>query len=216
MSQVRSVPSTLREKSTWTPKNFPPSNEKVGLYISRWHSHWSEVWSTTHASFIEILSMISVHEPECKLVWKALPSMIQIFKERMTLIKKWYAAWNESQRWTLLEYVLRQQDDEKLTVIHDLLHPVLPSPDHDFTRVLPRCLCLRIFSLLDPQSLCRAAQVILVAVYKRYICIVLMKHKRHHSTSTHVHTHTRTHLSLIHIWRCRRSTLCRSRWSPYH
>ena len=25
-----------------------------------------------------------------------------------------------------------------------------------------------------------------------------------------------TMLSLIHIWRCRRSTLCRSRWSPYH
>ena len=23
-------------------------------------------------------------------------------------------------------------------------------------------------------------------------------------------------LSLIHIWRCRRSTLCRSRWLPYH
>ena len=23
-------------------------------------------------------------------------------------------------------------------------------------------------------------------------------------------------LSLIHIWRCRRSTLCRSLWSPYH
>ena len=26
----------------------------------------------------------------------------------------------------------------------------------------------------------------------------------------------RRYLSLIHIWRCRRSTLCRSRWSPYH
>ena len=26
----------------------------------------------------------------------------------------------------------------------------------------------------------------------------------------------RLELSLIHIWRCRRSTLCRSRWSPYH
>ena len=26
----------------------------------------------------------------------------------------------------------------------------------------------------------------------------------------------RIKLSLIHIWRCRRSTLCRSRWSPYH
>ena len=28
--------------------------------------------------------------------------------------------------------------------------------------------------------------------------------------------HTIVSLSLIHIWRCRRSTLCRSRWSPYH
>ena len=27
---------------------------------------------------------------------------------------------------------------------------------------------------------------------------------------------TKDDLSLIHIWRCRRSTLCRSRWSPYH
>ena len=27
---------------------------------------------------------------------------------------------------------------------------------------------------------------------------------------------TLIYLSLIHIWRCRRSTLCRSRWSPYH
>ena len=35
-------------------------------------------------------------------------------------------------------------------------------------------------------------------------------------THTHTHTHTHTYLSLIHIWRCRRSTLCRSRWSPYH
>ena len=25
-----------------------------------------------------------------------------------------------------------------------------------------------------------------------------------------------TYLSLIHIWRCRRYSLCRSRWSPYH
>ena len=24
------------------------------------------------------------------------------------------------------------------------------------------------------------------------------------------------HLSLIHIWRCRRYAVCRSRWSPYH
>ena len=30
------------------------------------------------------------------------------------------------------------------------------------------------------------------------------------------HIDTIIYLSLIHIWRCRRSTLCRSRWSPYH
>ena len=29
-------------------------------------------------------------------------------------------------------------------------------------------------------------------------------------------TRINLNLSLIHIWRCRRSTLCRSRWSPYH
>ena len=28
--------------------------------------------------------------------------------------------------------------------------------------------------------------------------------------------YTPTHLSLIHIWRCRRLNACRSRWSPYH
>ena len=38
---------------------------------------------------------------------------------------------------------------------------------------------------------------------------------------SHVGQHDLGHLdhldlSLIHIWRCRRSTLCRSRWSPYH
>ena len=27
---------------------------------------------------------------------------------------------------------------------------------------------------------------------------------------------TALELSLIHIWRCRRYSLCRSRWSPYH
>ena len=39
------------------------------------------------------------------------------------------------------------------------------------------------------------------------------------NTPNHVNTQHNFHLlalSLIHIWRCRRSTLCRSRWSPYH
>ena len=34
--------------------------------------------------------------------------------------------------------------------------------------------------------------------------------------NTYRYTCTFIHLSLIHIWRCRRSYACRSRWSPYH
>lgn len=95
----------------------------------------------------------------------------------MVLIKKWvrecgglacsryktlsvqYAGWSEAQRWCLQEHILRQLSDDQLLLIHSLLDPTLPPPDQDFTRLLPRWLCLRIFSLLDPQSLCRAAQV---------------------------------------------------------
>ena len=44
--------------------------------------------------------------------------------------------------------------------------------------------------------------------------------RRHIQPHTHTHTHTAIQavalLSLIHIWRCRRSYACRSRWSPYH
>ena len=37
-----------------------------------------------------------------------------------------------------------------------------------------------------------------------------------HTGSTGLNDPHSMQLSLIHIWRCRRSTLCRSRWSPYH
>ncbi len=77
--------------------------------------------------------------------------------ESLLLIQ--YAAWSKGQRWALLEYILMQLDDEQLLLIQSLLEPSIPPVDQDFSRILPRCLCLRIFSLLDPQSLCRAAQV---------------------------------------------------------
>ena len=35
-------------------------------------------------------------------------------------------------------------------------------------------------------------------------------------TPVHVTLYWQWHLSLIHIWRCRRVSQCRSRWSPYH
>ena len=53
----------------------------------------------------------------------------------------------------------------------------------------------------------------------RHIVIVTTPHSTYQTvtdTSSSSQHHTSHTLSLIHIWRCRRSTLCRSRWSPYH
>lgn len=70
-----------------------------------------------------------------------------------------YSAWDDNQRWVLVEYILKHTTDAQLNCVHALLDPVVPAADHDFTRVLPRQLCIKIFSCLDPRSLCRAAQV---------------------------------------------------------
>ncbi len=70
-----------------------------------------------------------------------------------------FSVWNEDQKWILVEWVLKHLSDTHLSVVYHLLHPGMPPPPQDFTRVLPRQLCLRVFSYLDPQSLCRASQV---------------------------------------------------------
>ena len=48
---------------------------------------------------------------------------------------------------------------DQLLLIDSCVHPQLPKPPTDFTKLLPRHLCLKIFSFLDPRSLCRATQV---------------------------------------------------------
>ena len=72
---------------------------------------------------------------------------------------------------------------------------------------------------------CSQAQ--LQEVYHPFFLAVLLK-DLHHNGDAFLEDHTGlrwleqwdedrlVYLSLIHIWRCRRSTLCRSRWSPYH
>ena len=47
-------------------------------------------------------------------------------------------------------------------------------------------------------------------------CWVTRKIRCFENSKNVVASRSATPLSLIHIWRCRRSTLCRSRWSPYH
>ena len=48
---------------------------------------------------------------------------------------------------------------DQLMLIDAYVHPQLPEPPADFTRLLPRYLTLKIFTFLDPRSLCRATQV---------------------------------------------------------
>ena len=53
---------------------------------------------------------------------------------------------------------------------------------------------------------------------KRQICLVCNSTKQKLSTFLRhlLEIQKVKWLSLIHIWRCRRYSLCRSRWSPYH
>ena len=90
-----------------------------------------------------------------------------------------------------------------------------------FSRFLPN----RTAPVWKPKSKIRTATVphrkILQIVTKPHhgsICHTREKpwYRVHRVTSRRQMMGPLLQLSLIHIWRCRRSTLCRSRWSPYH
>ena len=49
-----------------------------------------------------------------------------------------------------------------------------------------------------------------------HILLVIVCPKKAWATHTEEQLMSFWYLSLIHIWRCRRYSLCRSRWSPYH
>ena len=68
--------------------------------------------------------------------------------------------------------------------------------------------CNYLFSLRSRWLLCFSTLITIVISLSEI-------HDRDWSNAHHV-TWINNELSLIHIWRCRRSTLCRSRWSPYH
>ena len=55
-------------------------------------------------------------------------------------------------------------------------------------------------------------QIILVLVFT-YVSTTYVRTSARYQPATKIRICI---LSLIHIWRCRRSTLCRSRWSPSH
>ena len=67
-----------------------------------------------------------------------------------------------------LEHMLMKCTLDQLVLIDSYVHPQLPEPPADFTRLLPRYLSLKIFTFLDPRSLCRATQVSLALQHTQY------------------------------------------------
>ncbi|KAA8583297.1 hypothetical protein FQN60_015843 [Etheostoma spectabile] len=83
----------------------------------------------------------------------------KVFEERRNLLAKWFARWSDSQRKALLQDLVLSCSVDQLLFLKLSVGRRLPLQAADFTRLLPRALCLYLFSFLDPRSLCRCAQV---------------------------------------------------------
>uniref|UniRef100_A0A3B3C6H4 F-box protein 16 n=1 Tax=Oryzias melastigma TaxID=30732 RepID=A0A3B3C6H4_ORYME len=67
--------------------------------------------------------------------------------------------WSDSQRKAVLQDLLLSCAEEQLRFLSLTVSRRLPLQAADFTCLLPRVICLYIFSFLDPRSLCRCARV---------------------------------------------------------
>uniref|UniRef100_A0A087XEH6 F-box protein 16 n=1 Tax=Poecilia formosa TaxID=48698 RepID=A0A087XEH6_POEFO len=83
----------------------------------------------------------------------------KLFDERRQLLAKWFGSWSDSQRKTVLQDFVLRCSVEQLRFLSLTVSRRLPLQAADFTCLLPRALCLYLFSFLDPRSLCRCAQV---------------------------------------------------------
>uniref|UniRef100_A0A3B3XCP0 F-box domain-containing protein n=1 Tax=Poecilia mexicana TaxID=48701 RepID=A0A3B3XCP0_9TELE len=83
----------------------------------------------------------------------------KLFDERRQLLAKWFGSWSDSQRKTVLQDFVIRCSVEQLRFLSLTVSRRLPLQAADFTCLLPRALCLYLFSFLDPRSLCRCAQV---------------------------------------------------------
>ncbi|KAM4713098.1 F-box only protein 16 [Anableps anableps] len=83
----------------------------------------------------------------------------KLFDERRQLLAKWFNSWSNSQRKAVLQDFVLNCSVEQLRFLSLSVSRQLPLQAADFTCLLPRALCLYVFSFLDPRSLCRCAQV---------------------------------------------------------
>ncbi|XP_023285871.1 F-box only protein 16 [Seriola lalandi dorsalis] len=83
----------------------------------------------------------------------------KVFEERRILLAKWFDRWSDRQRRAVLQDFVLGCSMEQLRFLSVSVSRQLPLQAADFTCLLPRALCLYLFSFLDPRSLCRCAQV---------------------------------------------------------
>ncbi|XP_071334736.1 F-box only protein 16 [Trachinotus anak] len=83
----------------------------------------------------------------------------KVFEERRSLLAKWFDRWSDRQRRAVLQDFILSCSQEQLRFLSVSVSRQLPLQAADFTCLLPRALCLYLFSFLDPRSLCRCAQV---------------------------------------------------------
>ncbi|XP_072217988.1 F-box only protein 16 [Leuresthes tenuis] len=83
----------------------------------------------------------------------------KVFDERRSLLAKWFDRWSDSQRKAVLQDFVLNCSVDQLRFLSLSVSRQLPLQAADFTCLLPRALCLYLFSFLDPRSLCRCAQV---------------------------------------------------------
>uniref|UniRef100_A0A3Q2YE11 F-box protein 16 n=1 Tax=Hippocampus comes TaxID=109280 RepID=A0A3Q2YE11_HIPCM len=83
----------------------------------------------------------------------------KVFEERRSLLAKWFARWSDRQRRLVLRDFVEGCSKEQLRFVERCVSRQLPLLAADFTCLLPRAICLYIFSFLDPRSLCRCARV---------------------------------------------------------
>ena len=85
-----------------------------------------------------------------------------MFEERKQLCSKWFETWSDTQRKEVIEELLHICKPKQLFFTRDVLNKVSPIYHMDFTRILPRVVCLYIMSFLDPRSLSRCSQVLII------------------------------------------------------
>lgn len=159
VTKVNTSKKSLR--NTTTAKESSQSIHKTPFYPSSTQmSTKTTAWKKTIAES----NMVPYENERTTLfsTWTPLndeKTNTRLFDERKQLCLKWFETWNDTQRRMIMEDLLYSSKPKQLFQTREILNKISPVYHIDFTRILPRVVCLYIMSFLDPRSLSRCAQV---------------------------------------------------------